>query len=132
MRKVKKKIMVVDDEEGFLEVVAKILEREGFDVIKANSGYSALELLKKEKPDLMLLDVMMPDMDGWSLCSKIRQNKEFKDTIIAMLTVKGSEEDKLKTFQRANADWHITKPIEKEKLISTVNWLLARSKKVVV
>lgn len=123
--------MVVDDEEGFLEVIAKMLEREGFSVIKANNGNEALELLKKDKPDLMLLDVMMPDLDGWSLCAKIRQNKELKDIIITMLTVKGSEEDKLKTFQKANADWHITKPIEKEKLISTINWLLARQKKVV-
>jgi len=127
----KKKIMVVDDEESFLEVVSKIFEKENFDVIKANNGYEALELLKKDKPDLMLLDVMMPDLDGWTLCAKIRQDKELKNIIIAMLTVKSSEEDKLKTLQQADADWHITKPVGKEKLISTVKWLLTRPKKVI-
>jgi len=126
----KKKIMVVDDEESFLEVISKILEKAGFETIQARNGYEALELIKKEKPDLILLDVMMPDIDGWSLSAKIRQNKGFKNVPIAMLTVRGSEEDKLKTFQLANANWHITKPVDKEKLISTVNWLLTSKKKL--
>jgi two-component system alkaline phosphatase synthesis response regulator PhoP len=120
------KIMVVDDEENIVKIVKTMLESAGHDVITANSGRECLEILKHEKPDLILMDVMMPGMDGWETCRKIKENSETKDIIVSMLTVKSEDEDKVKSFDEAIADWHISKPIRKERLVQTVEWLLKR------
>ncbi|MEE9594070.1 MAG: response regulator, partial [Candidatus Hydrothermarchaeales archaeon] len=72
----------------------------------------------------VLLDVMMPEMDGWETCKIIRADDETKDTPIAMLTVKSTDKDYLRSLDEATADWHIAKPIDIAKLIKTVEWLL--------
>ncbi len=119
-----KKIMVVDDEPDIVYVVRKMLEKGGYEVVEANSGEEALEKLKKEKPDLVLLDIMMPGIDGWETCRRIKKRKESKHVLVAMLTVMGNKADKEKSFQFSGADAHITKPIIKEKVLGTVAWLL--------
>jgi DNA-binding response OmpR family regulator len=119
-----KLVMVVDDEEDFLYEVKVMIEREGHNCIIATSGPEALKKLKDSKPDLILLDVMMPDLDGWTLAKMIKKESRFKDTPIAMLTVKSSLEDKVVSLEESGANWHISKPIEMEKFIDTVNWLL--------
>ncbi len=119
-----KKILVIDDEPDIVFLIKLILEKEGYKVIEANSGSEGLELAKKEKPDLILLDVMMPDMLGWEVSKKIKADKELSKIPVAMLTVKSAAEDKLKSLEEARADWHIAKPIDREKLLSTVAWLL--------
>jgi CheY-like chemotaxis protein len=119
-----KKILVIDDEPDIVFLIKLILEKEGYRVIEANSGSEGLELAKKEKPDLILLDVMMPDMLGWEVSKKIKSDKELQKIPVAMLTVKSAAEDKLKSLEEARADWHIAKPIDRDKLISTVAWLL--------
>lgn len=119
-----KKILVIDDEPDIVFLIKLILEKEGYKVIEANSGSEGLELVKKEKPDLVLLDVMMPDMLGWEVSKKIKADKELRKIPVAMLTVKSAAEDKLKSLEEAGADWHIAKPIDREKLLNTVAWLL--------
>lgn len=120
---VKKLIMIVDDEPKIRLVIRKILEREGFSVSEAESGEDCLKKLNVQKPDLILMDVMMPGIDGWETCTMIKSNEETKDLVVSMLTVKTSEEDKIKSLEESLADWHIQKPIEREKLTRAVKWL---------
>lgn len=114
----------MDDEDGVLYLISTILKKAGHEAITASSGEECLEILKRESPDLILLDVMMPGMDGHETCKKIKSSKEYGSMHVAMLTVKSEDEDKLKSLQDSTADWHITKPVEKGKLVEMVNWLL--------
>ncbi len=118
------KIMVVDDEADMRFMVRKILENEGHEVIEAEAGKVALEKLKEVKPDLILLDVMMPGLDGWEVCKQIRENKETENITVTMLTVKSTDEDKVTSFDDGLADWHISKPFKKKRFVKTVKWLL--------
>lgn len=119
-----KKILIVDDEPDILLILRKILEKEGYKVIDAESGEEGLKKIKEVKPDLALVDIMMPGMDGWEVCRRIKENEDTKDITVAMLTVKTEDPDKVKSFDEALADWHIAKPIKRERLIKTVKWLL--------
>jgi CheY-like chemotaxis protein len=116
--------MVVDDEPDIVYLVEKMLIKEGFDVTHAYSGEEALEKLKTTKPDLILLDVMMPGISGWEASKKIKEDQETSSIPIAMLTVKSAEEDMEKSFQYGLCDAHIPKPIIRKKMLSTVRWLL--------
>jgi CheY-like chemotaxis protein len=118
------KIMIVDDEEKIRYIVRKMLEGEGYEVVDAESAKQCFEILKDEKPDLILMDVMMPEMDGWEAAREVKRDETNKDIIISMLTVKSEDEDKIKSLDEANADWHIAKPIKRDKLLQTVGWLL--------
>jgi len=119
-----KLVLVVDDEEDFLYEVKRMLELAGLDVATAESGMDALEKLKEIKPDLILLDVMMPKMTGWQTAKTIKEIDGFKDVPIAMITVKSELEDKVTSLEDSGASWHISKPIEMKKFIDTVKWLL--------
>ena len=123
------KILVVDDEESILTLVTEILKKGGHEVVTANSGKACLEILENEKPDLILMDVMMPRMDGWEVIEEIKKDEANSDIIISMLTVKSLNEDKEKSLCRVDADWHISKPIVPDKLLETVGMLLKESKK---
>jgi DNA-binding response OmpR family regulator len=124
-----KLVLVVDDEEDFLYEVKKMLERNNLNVITASNGEKALKILDKKRPDLILLDVMMPNLDGWELAKIIRERDDTKDTKIAMLTVRDSLEDKIISLEDLGALWHITKPIEMAKFVKTVKWLLTNPPK---
>lgn len=123
------KIMVVDDEPYIVYVVREMLKRKGYEVVGANSGEEALEKIKKEKPDLVLLDIMMPGINGWETCKQIKGESDTKDVLVAMLTVMDSEPNKEKSFQFSGADAHITKPLIEDKILSTVEWLLKNKAK---
>jgi CheY-like chemotaxis protein len=117
--------MIVDDDEQLRIVIRSILEHEGFKVVEAESGQQSLDMLKAgEAPDLVLMDVMMPEMDGWETCKTIKEDEDLKDTLVAMLTLKTQEKDKMESLGYATADWHIDKPIDKKKFIKTVKWIL--------
>jgi two-component system alkaline phosphatase synthesis response regulator PhoP len=118
------KILVVDDEPDIVYVVREMLRRRGYKVVGANSGEEALRKVRTEKPDLILLDIMMPGIDGWETCKRIKEGKDTKDILVAMLTVMDSEMNKEKSFQFSGADAHITKPLIEDKILSTVEWLL--------
>ncbi|MEE8400624.1 MAG: response regulator [Candidatus Hydrothermarchaeaceae archaeon] len=119
--------MIVDDEENILYFVSEILKKGGLEVITVSSGEDAIRMLKTDKPDLILLNVMMPGKDGFETCKEIKVNKENDSIIISMLTAKSSDEDRLRSLEECKADWHITKPIERKKLLDIVNWLLRSS-----
>jgi two-component system response regulator VicR len=120
-----KKVLVVDDEPDTLELVKLVLESAGFEAILVNNGMEALAKIDTEKLDLVLLDIMMPDMDGWDLFRKI---KERNTTIpIAILTAKAQNIDKLLGLHVLKADDYITKPFGKNELIGKVRKLTVSS-----
>ena len=118
-----KTILVVDDEPRLVEAVSMNLELAGYQVIGANNGYDALEKLIQELPDLIILDVMMPDIDGFETLRRIR---EVSTVPVMMLTVKGEEADKVMGLD-LGADDYITKPFSPRELVSRVKAVLRRS-----
>jgi two-component system, OmpR family, alkaline phosphatase synthesis response regulator PhoP len=120
------RILLVDDEEDILEFVSYNLQREGFKVFSARNGLEAIQMTGKVKPDLIILDVMMPEMDGIAACEEIRRLPGCKNVIIAFLTARGEDYSQIAGFE-AGADDYITKPIRPKVLISRVKALLKRS-----
>lgn len=116
----KKKIMVVDDEENLVELVKAILENEGFEVITASDGKECLERLKTAKPDLILLDMMMPGMSGRETCERIRKDPKTKNLKVAFLTVARFSEVGKDILKKLNAMDYITKPFDNKDLVRRV------------
>jgi two-component system alkaline phosphatase synthesis response regulator PhoP len=119
------KILLVDDEPDILEMIGFNLEREGFEVYTAPNGRKALELARTHLPDLILLDVMMPEMDGMETCRELRDDARLKNTIIAFLTARNEDYSQIAGFD-AGADDYISKPIKPRVLVSRVKALLRR------
>ncbi|MFM2224292.1 MAG: hypothetical protein RJA07_494 [Bacteroidota bacterium] len=120
------KILVVDDEIDILDFIAYNLIKEGHEVITGKNGNEAIELAKKHLPQLILLDIMMPEKTGIEACEKIKKIPELKNTLIAFLTALDDEQSELKGFE-VGADEYISKPIKPKLLLSRVNALLRRS-----
>ncbi len=120
------KIIVVDDDPDLLLVVSTFLEKEGFEVVCFESGEECLEKLEKNKPDLILMDLMMPGLDGWETTEKIKSNPATKDIPVVMLTVKGEREDKLKSFHETKCDGYIVKPVDRKELVKVVRWMTTK------
>jgi two-component system alkaline phosphatase synthesis response regulator PhoP len=120
------KILVVDDEIDILDFIAYNLIKEGHDVVTGKNGNEAIELAKKHLPQLILLDIMMPEKNGIEACEKIKKIPELKNTLIAFLTALDDEQSELKGFE-VGADEYISKPIKPKLLLSRVNALLRRS-----
>ena len=112
-------IMIVDDEPDTIDLTRKILSKEGHQIIEAISGTECLEILKNEKPDLILLDVMVPNENGWEICKKIKTNDETKDIPVVMFTALLTEDAVKKSLEHADA-W-INKPFKAKKLRKLVN-----------
>lgn len=127
MKKSDIKILLVDDEPDILEIVGYNLSSEGFQIITAENGLEAVKKAKKEKPQLIILDVMMPGMDGIDACEQIRKVPELSETIITFLTARGEDYSQVAGFD-AGADDYITKPIKPKLLVSKVKALLRRLK----
>ncbi|NNC49074.1 MAG: response regulator transcription factor [Flaviramulus sp.] len=127
MKKKNIKILLVDDEPDILEIVGYNLSNEGYTVITAENGREGVKKAKKELPHLIILDVMMPEMDGIEACEIIRKNPDLENTIITFLTARGEDYSQLAGFD-AGADDYITKPIKPKVLVSKVKALLRRFK----
>ncbi len=119
------KILLVDDDQDILEFIGYNLKKEGFEVQTASNGKDAIEVAKKMRADLIILDVMMPEMDGMETCHQIRQISSIKDTLIVFLTARGEDYSQIAGFD-AGADDYITKPIKPRVLISKITALLRR------
>ena len=119
------KILLVDDEPDILEIISYSLESEGYLVYIAENGAKAIKLAKKIKPHLIILDVMMPEMDGIEACEIIRNDSEIGNTLIAFLSARGEDYSQLAGFN-AGADDYITKPIKPKLLKSKIKSLLRR------
>ena len=127
MKKKDIKILLVDDEPDILEIIGYNLSVEGYQIITAENGVQAIKKAKKERPQLIILDVMMPEMDGIEACEQIRKVPELSNTIITFLTARGEDYSQMAGFD-AGADDYITKPIKPKVLTSKVKALLRRIK----
>jgi two-component system alkaline phosphatase synthesis response regulator PhoP len=128
MKKSDIKILLVDDEPDIIEILRYNLTQEGYDVITAKDGESAIKKVENNHPHLIIMDIMMPKMDGIEACSIIRSNPKFIDTIIVFLTARGEDYSHVAAYD-AGADDYITKPIKPKVFISKVKGLLRRLKK---
>jgi two-component system alkaline phosphatase synthesis response regulator PhoP len=127
MKKKNITILLVDDEPDILEIIRYNLTSEGYNVETAENGIKAIEKAKKKRPQLIIMDVMMPKMDGIEACEKIRKIPELSETLIAFLTARGEDFSQMAGFD-AGADDYITKPIKPKVLVSKVKALLRRFK----
>ena len=121
----KKKILVVDDEADLVETVRFPLEMEGFTVLVSYNGEDALNQARKEKPDLILLDLMLPKLDGYKVCRLLKFDEKYKHIPILMLTAKTQEKDKL-LGKETGADEYITKPFDIAELMKKVKAYLQK------
>ncbi|MEZ7917684.1 MAG: response regulator transcription factor [Patiriisocius sp.] len=127
MKKKDTTILLVDDELDILEIIGYNLSAEGYNVVTAQNGVEAIKKAKKHKPELIILDVMMPEMDGIEACEKLRLIPELAETVITFLTARGEDYSQVAGFE-AGADDYITKPIKPKVLTSKVKSLLRRFK----
>lgn len=118
-----KKILIVDDEKDLVEILTFRLEAAGYDVVSAQNGQEGLEKAKSEKPDLVLLDVMMPKMDGYQVCRALKLDGKYKKVPIIILTAKVEEGDK-RTGETVGADGYITKPFDSGELLAKIKELI--------
>jgi two-component system alkaline phosphatase synthesis response regulator PhoP len=124
-----KKILVADDEKDIVELVAFNLEREGFTVLRAYDGKKAWEMVNKEKPDLVILDLMMPELPGMEVCTRLRRQETTASLPVIMLTAKSDPVDKILGLE-IGADDYITKPFHVRELIARVRAVLRRSERL--
>ena len=117
------KVLLIDDDKTLIQFLTDFLSGEGFNVLSADRGQKALRLFFDERPDIVVLDVMMPGMDGWEVCARIR---ELADTPVILLTAKTSEADKLRGF-RLGVDDYVTKPFSLAELTARVRAVLGRA-----
>lgn len=130
MKKSDIKILCVDDEPDILEILKYNLSNEGYNISTAADGKSAIELAYNISPNLIIMDVMMPNMDGIEACEKLRSDDKFNDTIIMFLTARGEDYSHVAAYD-AGADDYVTKPVKPKVLVSKVKGLLRRLKKVI-
>ncbi len=121
-----KKILIVDDEPDILEFLQYNLRKEGYQVVTAPNGLQAIQVAEREKPHLILLDIMMPEMDGVEACRLLRSRKEFDETPIAFLTARDEDFTQISALD-VGGDDYITKPIRPRVLVSRINALLRRT-----
>jgi len=122
------RILVVDDDKEIVRLVKSYLERAGFNVVTAYDGETALHSLRRERPDLLVLDLMLPDRDGWDLTRLIRTDETLADTLIIMLTARVDDSDKIVGLE-IGADDYITKPFNPREVVARVRALLRRSQR---
>lgn len=121
------KILVVDDEKHILELIRFNLEKEGFKVLTAEDGAEALNLVRMEQPDLIVLDIMLPGMDGFEVCEMLSQDPSTRDIPIIMLSARAAEPDKVRGLEKG-ADDYVTKPFSPRELVARVKARLRRSR----
>jgi len=127
MKKENTKILLVDDEPDIVEIIRFNLEKEGYQVSTACNGQEAIDVAEKVNPHLIILDIMMPVLDGIEACERLRQNPKFSDTVIMFLTARGEDYSYVAAFD-AGADDYTTKPVKPKVLVSKVKGLLRRFK----
>ena len=118
-----KKILIIEDDPSFSRAITHIIQKEGYDVISASNGMAGLRMAKGENPDLLILDVMLPGLDGFEICSRLRQDTLTANLPIIMLSAKGQEVDKT-TGLKVGASEYLTKPIDRALLLEKITSLL--------
>ena len=121
------RVLIIDDSEVQLYALRKVLEKEGHEVFSADNGQEGIDLAVKEKPDLILMDVVMPEMSGFQATRKLHRNPETKDIPIVFVTTKDQESDRV-WGMRQGAAAYITKPVDRKLLLSTIKDILEKQK----
>jgi DNA-binding response OmpR family regulator len=122
-----KRVVCIEDEPEMIDLVRLILDRKGFQVIGANGGIEGLEVVREEKPDLILLDLMMPDMDGWEVYQQIKADEQLRQIPVVVVTAKAQSIDKVLGLHIAKVDDYITKPFGPQELLESVEKILGIS-----
>jgi DNA-binding response OmpR family regulator len=122
----KKRILCIEDEAEMIDLTRLVLEREGFEVLGAVGGSQGLEIVKREKPDLVLLDLMMPDIDGWEVYRQMKADEESAQIPVIVVTAKAQSIDKVLGLQVAKVDDYITKPFGPKELLESIRRILNR------
>lgn len=121
----KNKILIVEDEESLLKLESILLTSKGYDVRGASNGQAALDVLAEESVDLVLLDIMLPEIDGFEVCRRIKADTATRHIPVIMLTAKKSRDD-MARGEKVGADWYITKPFKSAMVIETIQRFLAK------
>ncbi len=124
MSEERRKVVCIEDEPEMIDLVRLILSRKGFELIGAIGGREGLETVRRVKPDLVLLDLMMPDMDGWEVYQQMKADEELKDIPVIVVTAKAQSIDKVLGLHIAKVDDYITKPFGPQELLESVNRVL--------
>lgn len=119
-----KRVVCIEDEPEMIDLVRLILGRRGFDVTGANGGLEGLEIVQREKPDLVLLDLMMPDMDGWEVYQRMKSDEALREIPVVVVTAKAQSIDKVLGLHIAKVDDYITKPFGPQELLESVEKIL--------
>lgn len=119
----RKRVLIVDDEADLVELLESRLEDNDYDVLKAYDGLEALEKARREKPDLVLLDLMLPKIDGYKVCKLLKADRERSNLPIILLSAKAQQED-IRLGREAGADAYVTKPFESEELLGRIRQLI--------
>ncbi len=124
MAEERKKVVCIEDEPEMIDLIRLILSRKGFELIGAVGGREGLETVRRVKPDLVLLDLMMPDMDGWEVYQQMKADEELKDIPVIVVTAKAQSIDKVLGLHIAKVDDYITKPFGPQELLESVYRIL--------
>ena len=124
MAEEKKTVVCIEDEPEMIDLVKLILGRKGFELVGAVGGREGLETVRKHKPDLVLLDLMMPDMDGWEVYQQMKADEELKTIPVIVVTAKAQSIDKVLGLHIAKVDDYVTKPFGPQELLQSVNKVL--------
>jgi len=124
MAKEPKKVLCIEDDSEMIDLIKLILERKGFQFVGAVGGREGLEAIAREKPDLVLLDIMMPDIDGWDVYRQMKANEESKDIPVIVVTAKAQSIDKVLGLHIAKVDDYVTKPFGPKELLRSIDKVL--------
>ena len=122
----KKRIICIEDDQGIIDLIKLILTRRGFEVIGAVGGREGLEMMERNAPDLVLLDLMMPDMDGWEVYHQMKAHDGMKNIPVIVVTAKAQNIDKVLGIHIAKVDDYITKPFSPQELLDSIERVLTR------
>ena len=125
MAEIKRKVVCVEDEPEIIDLIRLILGRKGFDLTGATGGLEGLDAIRRVKPDLVLLDLMMPDMDGWEVYQQMKADPELKNIPVIVVTAKAQSIDKILGLHIAKVDDYVTKPFGPQELLQSVERVLA-------
>ena len=126
---IKKRILCIEDDEEMIDLIRLILTRRGFDVLGASRGAAGLEIIRNEKPDLVLLDLMMPEMDGWEVYQQIKSDEAIQNIPVIVVTAKAQSIDRVLGLHIAKVDDYISKPFSPQELLDSIESVLIRKKK---
>jgi two-component system response regulator VicR len=126
----KRRVVYIEDEPEMIDLVRLILNRRGYEIIGANGGRDGLDLIRKEIPDLVLLDLMMPDMDGWDVYQQMKADQNTQNIPVIVITAKAQSIDKVLGLHIAKVDDYISKPFSPQELVDSVEKVMAKNQPV--